>query len=137
LFFRTASERYAVRLDDVEAVHPVTSFAAVPGAPPAVRGVAPIGGEVLALVDVGRLVGAARGIEDLRRAVVVGRPPPSSRRAALVAGEVEGIERVADADLRPPPAAPGRPACVEAVVLGDRLLLSVEGLLDALDPGRK
>lgn len=86
IFFRDASDRYALRIDQVEAVHPISDLAVVPGAPAFVRGAALLGGEILALIDLRILLGSARrGIEDLRNALVVGAARGTeSRRFALL-----------------------------------------------------
>lgn len=133
LAFRTAEEGYALALDEVRGVHGVTNFTAVPGSPPFLRGVAHLGGRIVALVEAGPMLGIGRkGLADLRQAIVIGAPP---RQAAVLAGEVEDIVSVRTSEVAPPPRRAAGPAagCVEGVVEGRRLLLSAAAILDFLE----
>lgn len=136
LFFRTGSERYALRSKDVAAVHRVADLVPVPGAPRAIRGVALFAGEIFALADPGVLVGSSgRGLADFRHAIVVDAP---SRRAglALLAAEVEGIERIAPRTLRSwdgERLGEQDARAIEGLVGDDRALLDLSALIERLE----
>lgn len=50
------SERYAIELDKLVAIHPFTDCTPLPGAPPELLGVVNLRGEIRSVVDLGRLL---------------------------------------------------------------------------------
>ena len=135
LFFRVGSELYALRVVETETVHALTTFTVVAGAPACVRGVTHLQGEILSLLDIGIFLGTDRkGLADMRRVIVIGKPP---RRLALLAGEVEDIFGVADSEIAPPPGRSGGAARagIAGIVGQDRLLLSAQQILEHIHTG--
>ena len=138
LNFRAGANRYAMRSDKVAAIHRVAEFAAVPGAPSSIRGLAVLGGELHALLDIGILMKtASRGIADFRHAIVV---VDRRRRLALLAAEVEGMARISPNSIQPwanrraEKDTTGRdPNWCEGLVDGDRMIVNAEPLLDQLE----
>lgn len=105
LAFSLAGERYGIETRYVHEVVAPPDLTPVPGTPPFVRGVFNQRGRILAVVDLRGLVGLARQ-----------RPGEASRVAVVETGgmlfglhadAVEGIYRVAMANLAPPPAGSG------------------------------
>jgi purine-binding chemotaxis protein CheW len=73
LTFTLARERYCIECRYVREVLRLTNYTHVPGAPDFLVGVTNARGEILAIVDLGRLLGVkARGVTDLSRLIVLG-----------------------------------------------------------------
>lgn len=81
---RVGAEHYALPVDSVLEVSKLGDFVPVPGAPPAVLGVLNVRGQVVPVVDLAPLLGAARGGE--RPRVVVSED--EGRRVALAVDEI-------------------------------------------------
>ncbi len=133
--FRRGPERYGVPVAEVLEVQDLEHFSPVPGAPPAIRGVAPWRGAIVSLLDLGRLFGvAASGLSDLKAFLVV---EAAGKRLGILAGEVEGILDVPTDRLRPAPALSGGvpPEWVAGVVEENRLILRMGEIVAALAGG--
>jgi purine-binding chemotaxis protein CheW len=83
--FSLGEERYAVEIRDVMEVMREVDMAPLPGAPPALAGVAAIRGEIAPVLDLKRLLG------------VRGEGDPSARRLIVLGGERAEIALIADA----------------------------------------
>lgn len=156
LYFEVRGRRCALPISEVREVLAAPPITPVPSAPPALRGLVPVHGQVLPLLDVGPQLGSSGGGEsagllptrwDGDRIIVVetsvpsvapegtGGPgagaetpaPRTALRAALVANRVTRLGTVDERHSRPPP--PG-PSFVRATVL------DLDGPALLLDPGR-
>jgi chemotaxis signal transduction protein len=142
LFFEVRGRRCALPIAVVREVGAVPAITPVPLAPALLRGLTPVHGQVLPLIDVGPQLGPSgdplnasllRSEDD--RIVVVEAVPPADRapvRAALVVGKVTRLGTVNEDHSRPPP--PG-PSFVSATVLdveGPALLLDAGLAIDAV-----
>jgi chemotaxis signal transduction protein len=126
---RVADETYAVPVEHVPEVAPVGDVVPVPGAPPAVRGVRNLRGEILALVDLAAVLGLSAPGEPQRIAVV----EHGGVRCGLLVDEVVDVADVEDAPQ------PVQAPLVRRAVLHDEALvgvLDVAGVLDALGGAR-
>lgn len=87
--FVLGGERYAIETRCVREVLRVDEITRVPGVPDFVRGLTNVRGELLAIVDLARFLGAReRGLSDLARIVVLGR---DEAEFGILADSVEGI----------------------------------------------
>jgi chemotaxis signal transduction protein len=156
LYFEVRGRRCALPISEVREVLPTPPITPVPSAPAALRGLVPVHGQVLPLVDVGPQLASSAGADsagasparwDGDRIIVVetsvanvvpGTGGPGGRegesfqsrapvRAALVANKVTRLGTVDEGHSRPPP--PG-PPFIRATVL------DLEGPALLLDPGR-
>jgi chemotaxis signal transduction protein len=152
LYFEVRGRRCALPISEVREVLPTPPITPVPSAPAALRGLVPVHGQVLPLVDVGPQLAASSdsaGTSPARwdgdRIIVVetsvanvvpgtggGLDGESFQaratvRAALVANKVTRLGTVDEGHSRPPP--PG-PTFIRATVL------DLEGPALLLDPGR-
>jgi chemotaxis signal transduction protein len=155
LYFEVRGRRCALPISEVREVLATPPITPVPSAPAALRGLVPVHGQVLPLLDVGTQLASGSGGDpgtsavrwDGDRIIVVettvaplagatgpGRQrdaeTPTTRstiRAALVANRVTRLGTVDEGHSRPPP--PG-PSFVRATVL------DLDGPALLLDPGR-
>jgi chemotaxis signal transduction protein len=152
LYFEVRGRRCALPISEVREVMATPPITPVPSAPAALRGLVPVHGQVLPLVDVGPQLGAgsdSAGSSPARwdgdRIIVVETSvanvvPGTSGgldgesfqaraqvRAAMVANKVTRLGTVDEGHSRPPP--PG-PPFIRAMVL------DLEGPALLLDPGR-
>lgn len=103
LLVALGGERYALPVDNVVEVGTVTDTAPLPGAPPGVVGLQNIRGEVVPLVDLAALVGAAESSGADARVVVDDgrcRAALAVERLLDVASLERGEERAEAAPLR-------------------------------------
>jgi purine-binding chemotaxis protein CheW len=106
LTFALANERYAIEARHVREVVRLTAYVPVPGAPDFLLGVMNLRGEVLAVVDLRKFLGAAaRGVSDLARVLVLGGDRAEFGILADAAHEVVAVP--ADAVHEPPPSVAG------------------------------
>ena len=144
VFFELRGRRCALPVSVVNEVAAMPNVTPVPHAPPAVRGVAPLHGQVLPVIDLGvwlgpegrgePLVYRPRGEKVLLVEAPLGDGTPA--RAALAVERVMRLGTIDETHGRPPP--PG-PPFVSATVLdaeGPALLIdaarAVEHLLEAV-----
>jgi chemotaxis signal transduction protein len=152
VFFEVRGRRCALPVAVVREVMATPPVTPVPGAPPALRGLVPVHGQVLPLVDVGPQLVAATPSEappprwEADRMVLVETTLPapagaapaeagSNRqpvRAAFVAGRVTRLGSVDPGHSRPPPAGPGFVSATVLDVEGPALLLDAGAALAAL-----
>jgi purine-binding chemotaxis protein CheW len=101
--FRLGGDRYALETRFVLEVARLTTFTPLPGAPPFVKGITHLRGEVLALVDLRPLLGVAEeGLRDLTRVLVLGEDRPEM---AVLSDSVEEVLEIRLKDLGVPPGA--------------------------------
>lgn len=135
LTFFLAGERYAFPLETVQEVCRPAAITALPGLPASVLGAMGLRGEILAVLDLRRLLGLAEGpLTPASRLIVVRH---GAATAALLVDRVEDISVWPEALLQPPPAdADGRglPFLQAIVREGERAtrLLDPAGLLEAV-----
>lgn len=99
LLIQSRGQRYAVPLASVLSVAVLESLALLPRAPPAVRGLVRVRGEIVVAVELAALAGAAEaGLSDLRRVVVLGAGP---RRLAVLAERVLSVHGTTASAFRP------------------------------------
>lgn len=135
LTFFLAGERYAFPLEAVREVCRPAMITALPGLPPVVLGAMGLRGEVLAVLDLRRLLGLAESpLTPASRLIVIHQ---GTITAALLVDQVEDISALAETLLQPPPAeAGGRewPFLQAIAREGERVtrLLDPAGLLEAV-----
>lgn len=125
LAFNKGNQRYAVPVDDVLEVQALEHFSPVPGTPFFVSGVIHWRGDVLSLLDIGRLFGVAEaGLLDVHVCLIV---EAAGRRVALAAHDVEEIYAVARSEVKSMPQVPGDspPEWIVGVHDDDRLVLNL------------
>ncbi len=106
LTFAKGRQRYGVLLDEVLEVQALDQYSAVPGAPPFVPGVVHFRGEILALLDLGRLLNIPEtGLADIHFYIVV---EAGGRRVAVVAGQIDDLISVASEQIAAAPLLPGQ-----------------------------
>lgn len=73
LVFELGGDRFALETGYILEVFPLTNFTPVPGVPDFMVGVTPYRGEILALIDLRKLLGLeVKGVTDLSRILVLG-----------------------------------------------------------------
>jgi chemotaxis signal transduction protein len=155
LFFEVRGRRCALPVAVVREVMATPPVTPIPGAPPALRGVVPVHGQVLPLLDIGPQLVAAGPAEappprwEADRMVLVETtlPAPAAAgetapgeggnnrqpvRAAFVAGRVTRLGSVDPGHSRPPPTGPGFISATVLDVEGPALLLDAGAALLAL-----
>ncbi len=91
-------QNYALPLSAVSSITELTSIASIPRAPPAIRGLVSVRGEVLLGVELALLTGGGgSGIADLRRVVVVGG---ENVRVAILAERIISVRQVQTSNFR-------------------------------------
>lgn len=143
VFFELGGRRCALSAETVREVLPLPAVTPVPLAPTAVRGIAPVHGRVLPVIDPAAYFApgteargdAARTRAGRDQALLLEVPmatAPAAVRAVLVVGRITRLGAVDERHARPPP--PGMPF-VSATVLGlegPTLLLDAERLLEGV-----
>jgi chemotaxis signal transduction protein len=142
VFFELRGRRCAVAVSAVREVMPMPSVTPVPLAPPAVRGVAPVHGQVLPVLDLGAHVttgGDGRSEAPLYRTtsekllVVEGELAGSgSCTAALAVDRVLRLGTIDEGHARQPPAGPPFVSATVLDVEGPALLIDVDQALGHL-----
>ncbi|MGQ0508240.1 MAG: chemotaxis protein CheW [Myxococcaceae bacterium] len=98
LELHSRGQNYAIPLSAISSITELSSIAAIPRAPSAVRGLVSVRGEVLLAVELALLTGGAgSGIADLRRVVVVG---VDSLRLAILAERIISVRQVQAGNFR-------------------------------------
>lgn len=121
--------RYGIPIEDVVEVQALDQYAPVPGTPPFIPGVIHWRGMVLALLDLGRLLGIPEtGIDDAHDSIIV---EAAGRRIALLARQAEEIIEIPRDAIRPAPFLGEKvPAeWVQGVYAEDLLLLRMNAIL--------
>lgn len=95
-------QSYALPLDAVDGVTELVSIAAVPRAPPFVRGLVGFRGEVLLGVELSAVAGVVSGFTDLRRVIAIS---DQELKIALLAERVLAVRSVSRSSFRPDPVA--------------------------------
>lgn len=129
LAFHKGNQRYAVPVREVIEVQELRHFSPVPGTPPFLPGVIHWRGDVLALLDLGRLFEIPEpGLADVHVCLIV---EAAGRRVAVVAHDVEEICAVPESEVRPAPELPGNvpPEWALGIHDGDRMILRLESIL--------
>lgn len=105
LAFNAGNQRYGIPVSDVIEVQALDYFSPVPGTPSFISGVIHWRGDVLSLLDLGKLFEIPEsGIADIHVYLVV---EAAGRRVAVVALEVEEIIAAAKSEVKPTPELPG------------------------------
>ena len=91
LLARLGAERYAFPVEAVREVVRDGDVTPVPGAPPAIRGVHNLRGEVLPVVELGALLGVGTGSEEARCMIVA---DDRGLRAALAVHELLDVSEI-------------------------------------------
>lgn len=105
LAFNKGSQRYGIPVDDVIEVQALDYFSPVPRTPPFISGVIHWRGDVLALLDIGRLFGIPEsGLADVHVCLIV---EGGGHRVALVVTEIEEIYAVPKSEIKTAPELPG------------------------------
>jgi purine-binding chemotaxis protein CheW len=113
LVFELSGERYALETRYVREVGRLTDFVRVPGLPDFVTGVISVRGEIVAIIDVRRLVALpARGLSDSSRFVAVGE---EDCELAIAADRVNDVTEIDPSGVQAPARAIGS---AENAVLG-------------------
>jgi purine-binding chemotaxis protein CheW len=103
MVFRLATERYAIELKELAEIIPLARYTPVPGAQSHFLGMINLRGELLALLDLGRLLGLYDDADQDSGFVLVIRR--SGREIGLRVDDIEGTREVGEQELtRPPPA---------------------------------
>jgi chemotaxis signal transduction protein len=142
LFFEIRGRRCALPVSVVREVAAAPAVTPVPLAPPLLRGLAPVHGRVLPLIDVGPqlapsndpLAGAVLR-SDSDRIVVFEAETPHDRgpvRAALAVNRVTRLGTINEEHSRPPPSGPEFIAATVLDVEGPALLLDAAAAIDAV-----
>jgi purine-binding chemotaxis protein CheW len=102
--FHKGGQRYGIPVEDVLEVQSLEQYSSVPGTPPFLPGVVHWRGQVLALLDLGKLMKIAEpGLSDIHVCLIVETGPV---RIAVVALDVEDLLMVPQSSLKPPPNLP-------------------------------
>ena len=141
LFFELRGRRCAIAVSAIREVVALPALTPMPLAPAAVRGVAPLHGQVLPVLDIGvwlSAAGEARPETPLYRpgrdrvlvveASLAGEAAPV--RAALAVDRVTRLGTVDEAHSRPPPATPAFVSATLLDVEGPALLIDAQRLFD-------
>lgn len=129
LAFTSGRQRYGIPVGNVIEVQRLTHFSPVPGMPPFIPGVVHWRGDILSLLDPGRLFGLCEtGIADIHVILVVGAP---GQRVAMVALEIEDIVKVPGSRISAVPELPGNIPMEWILGIHDdnRLILNTELIL--------
>lgn len=105
LAFNKGNQRYGIPVDDVIEVQALDYFNPVPRTPPFVSGVIHWRGDVLALLDIGKLFEIPEsGLADVHVCLII---EASGHRVALVVSEIEEIYAVPTSEIKAAPELPG------------------------------
>ncbi len=106
LAFNKGSQRFGVPIDEVIEVQSLDHISPVPGTPSFIAGVIHWRGDVLTLLDLGKLFDIPEsGLADLHVCLIV---EAAGRRVAVVASEIEEIFAVPESEVKPAPDLPGK-----------------------------
>ncbi len=132
--FTLAGESYGLETGHVREVLRLTEYTPVPGAPDFLLGVLNLRGEILAVIDLRRFLGAAaRGVTDLARVIVLGGERAEFGVLADSVLEVRALPR--EQVLAPPGSVAGvgrqylRGVTAEALIVLDAGILLQDGRL--------
>ncbi len=101
LFFRHGPDRFGLPAESVLQIQPIVGYSVVPRTPPFLRGVLHVQGQLLALLDLRRLLQLTEeGLADVHLCLVVGA---AGHTVALMAGDAEDVAWLRPADLHPAP----------------------------------
>ena len=99
--FRLARERYAVASEFVSGVFPLRDITPLPCTPEFVRGIINLRGEMLSVIDIGRLFELpALGLTDLNKVIVL---ESAGMEFGLLADAIGGVFRIQRAAIQPAP----------------------------------
>lgn len=129
LAFSKGVQRFGIPIDAVLEVQALDHLSPVPRTPPFILGVVHWRGAILALLDIGTLMGVAEsGIADVHLAIVI---EAAGRRLAVAALEVEDILQVPVSQVRPAPTLVGGipPEWVIGVCAQDRIVLKMDAIV--------
>lgn len=127
--FRLADEAYAVEAAHVAEVFPLAALTRLPCAPPFVRGIINVRGEIVSVVDLKRFFELpAHGISDLNKVILL---RDEQLVFGILADRVEGTGWVAEAELQPalPTFGDRRRDYLKGIAAGTRVVLDVPRLL--------
>ena len=103
--FSVGRERYALMVDEVREIQPVTEVTPVPCVPKFVRGVMNLRGGLLTVLDLHEFLGVKRpGMRDAARVIVLAS---DELEIGVAVREVFDLVRVATAEMLQPMAVPG------------------------------
>lgn len=127
--FSKGQQRYGIPVSDVVEVQAMEQFCPVPGTPPFIAGVIHWRGDVLSLLDLGKLFGIPEsGLADIHVCLIV---EAAGRRVAVVALEIEDIFAVPRTEIKPTPDLPSNipTEWVLGVHDNNRLILRMDQIL--------
>ena len=125
LVFRLGRERYAIETKELAEVLPFHRCAQVPGGSQQFLGVINLRGEIRAVLNLRNLIAHSDGGNAEPGFVLMLRRP--GKGIGLKVDGVEGIQEIAQADVKPPP----RGSFSQGLVSGTLVLLSVDAVLEA------
>jgi purine-binding chemotaxis protein CheW len=131
LEFRMSGERYAVRLENVQAVTRVSEITSIPLVPKHISGIIRRRGESIALVSLPYFFDASReGVSDADFAVIV---QAKGKRFALQVEEILGVMTLRKDDLLLPQDNfdPNQVTFIFRVTLDGLMILDLDALVDA------
>lgn len=122
-------ERYAAEILEVREFLPLGQVVAVPGAPPAVKGLTLLRGRLVPVLDLGVLLG--KELRERKQAIRLVHP-----EAILAVDRIEEVREVQEAAIRPLGAAPGLGRWKVELPEGPAILLDLAGLAQTRQEGR-
>jgi purine-binding chemotaxis protein CheW len=129
LAFHKGRQRYGILVEEVIEVLALDQFCPVPKTPAFLPGVIPWRGNILALLDLGKLLGIPEsGIADIHVCLIV---EAAGRKLAVVALDVEDILIVPKGEVKPPPELPldVPPEWILGVHGNDRTIVRMDKIL--------
>jgi chemotaxis signal transduction protein len=136
VFFETRGLRCALPVSAVREVLPMPNLTPVPLAPPVLRGIAPIRGQILPVIDLGPCLQQASSSThrlDAERLLVLEAALAGAARSVQAGLAVESTVRVGAVDERHSRPAPARPPFVSATIMdaaGPALLIDASRAMD-------
>jgi chemotaxis signal transduction protein len=135
VFFELRGRRCALPVSAVSEVTPIPNLTPVPQAPAAVRGVAPLHGQVLPVIDLGVWLSGGepapfRPLTDKLLLVETALGEGTAVRAALVVERVMRLGTIDETHSRPPPPGPAFVAGTVLDVEGPALLIDAARAVD-------
>ncbi len=127
--FILGGERYASDVREIREFLTVGQVIAIPGAPPAVKGLTQIRGRLVPVLDLGVLLGKA--LEGREQAIRLVHP-----EAILAVDRIEEVREVQEAAIRPLGAAPGLGRWKVELPDGPAVLLDLGALAQTRQEGR-
>ena len=101
LVFQAGGEFYALSMESVREVERLGRVTPVPGAPPFMRGLVNLRGEILPLIDLAALIGKKPGQSAQR--LIVARAGAADPVVALLVEELNGLAPLEESQVEPPP----------------------------------